>query len=60
MQNEEIKKKWEQILIEKYGGLSPLCSEEVREKAVKTMTENNLVPTSSQQVKIFNKLQNLY
>lgn len=60
MQNEEVKKNWEKTLMEKYGGLSPLCSEEVREKAAKTMSENNLVPTSSQQIKIFNNLQNLY
>lgn len=60
MQNEEVKKKWEKTLTEKYGGLSPLCSEEVREKAAKTMIENNLVATSSQQIKIFNKLQDLY
>lgn len=60
MKNKEIKKKWENILLDKYGGLSPFCSEEVRGKAQKTMCENNLIATSSQQKQILTSLQELF
>lgn len=60
MHNKEVKDKWIKVINNKYGGNSPLCDEEIRSKAINTINELGNIPTSSQQVSIFNLLKQNY
>ena len=60
MKNAEFKQKWTDAMIEKFGGPSPLCDEKIKEKAEATFCKNRQVPTSEQQLKVYDLLQELY
>lgn len=52
--SDEIRKKTEATNLERYGYITPLQSEEVKEKIVDTCYKNGTVPTSKQQLYLFN------
>lgn len=60
MKIKEIKEKFLKTVNEKYGGNSPLCDKKVLEKAKNTLYEENLIPVSSQQKKVYEILKELY
>ena len=60
MNNPLIKDIFLTTVNEKYGGNSPLCSPDVYEKAQKTLKEKGDIPTSSQQLELFETLKLLY
>lgn len=51
--NEKIKNKIKNTCLEKYGYDNPLKSKEIQEKAKNTLKKHGKIPTSSQQIKIF-------
>lgn len=58
--SEKIKKKIKKTNIEKYGVENPMQSPEIRQKAADTLASNGSVPTSTQQLKVFELCQELY
>lgn len=58
--SEEIKDKRKETLLKNYGVEYPLQSKEIQQRAINTLCENNSIATSSQQIKIFNSLQQEY
>lgn len=56
----EIRARTEATCLEKYGCKSSLGNAEVREKIVKTLKENGVVPTSSQQLQLQAMLKDMY
>lgn len=60
LHNEEIKAKYQAERMEKHGVIHNMQIPEVREKAMQTLSENGNVPTSSQQLKIYDMLCSEY
>lgn len=60
MQSDVVKEKSKQTCIEKYGTPYPLQSKEIQQKVINTLTLNNNVPTSKQQIIIYNMLVEKY
>lgn len=47
LHNKEVYLKWEKQMVKNFGGLSPMCDKDVREKALDSLYKNNKIPTSS-------------
>lgn len=47
LHNKEVYLKWEKQMVKNFGGLSPMCDKNVREKALDSLYKNNKIPTSS-------------
>lgn len=60
LQNEEIHKKANDVCIEKYGVACVFKSDEIKEKIRQTLYSNGTCPTSSQQLKIYHMLKDIY
>lgn len=60
LQSLEIKEKMEQTCLERYNTRYPMQNEEVASKARKTLTENNNIPTSVQQLKVFELIKEMF
>lgn len=60
LQNEEIKNKARDTCFERYGVFSAMQNKKIKEKANLTLYNNNAVPTSKQQLQIFNMVQELF
>lgn len=60
LHNKEVYLKWEKQMVKNFGGLSPMCDKNVREKALDSLYKNNKIPTSSQQNKIYEMLKEHY
>jgi hypothetical protein len=60
MQSQIIQEKSKQTCLKKYGVEYSLQSEEVRSKGMKKMSENGIVPTSSQQLNIYDAMKKKY
>lgn len=60
LQSSEIKEKMEQTCLERYDTRYPMQNEEVASKARKTLTENNNIPTSVQQLKVFEIIKEMF
>lgn len=55
----ELLEKRKKTNLERYGVENPLQNDEIRAKALKTLTKNNSVPTSKQQLQLYDLLSNL-
>ena len=55
-----VKEKVKQTNLERFGVERPAQSVEIREKMFKTMSDNNNIPISSMQIKLFNLLDEIY
>lgn len=60
LQLQEIRAKVEETCMKKYGARSALGNEEIRNKIVSTLTSRGKVPTSSQQIALYNLLKEAY
>ena len=58
--SDEIKIKKTETTMRNYGVQHPLQSKEIQQRAINTLCKNNTVPTSSQQIEIFNILRQEY
>lgn len=59
-QTEEYREKFRQTSLLKYGCEHPNQNPTIKAKAIKTLTENGVVPTSSQQIQIHKMVQKKY
>lgn len=59
-QNKEIRQKAELTNIERYGVKNPNQNPDIKAKAMQTMCEKNAVPTSSQQIQLYEIIKNRY
>ena len=55
-----IREKMHKTNIERYGGISPFCSEDVKLKCRESMYKNSTVSTSTQQIEIYNIIKSEY
>lgn len=59
-QSPEVKEKRKQTCLDRYGVECPMLSDASREKALWSLYQNGTVPTSSQQLCIYDMLKNYY
>ncbi len=60
LQSEELREKAKQTWLNNLGVDNPLKSKEVREKGLKTLLEKGSIPTSKQQIQVFELCQTLF
>ena len=58
--SDDIKNKKMKTTYKNYGVYQPLQSKEIQQKAINTLCKNDNVPTSSQQIELYNILKDLY
>ena len=56
----EVSDKIAKTNMEKYGGISPMCSNEVQQKAHETMYKNGTCATSQKQIELNNMIKDVY
>lgn len=60
MQVPEFLQKAQNTNLKKYGNICSACNQEIKNKQMQTMLKNNTVPTSSQQIEVYNILKKHY
>lgn len=60
MQNNDVRKRAELTNIERYGVKNPMQNIQIKTKSLLTLCENNNIPTSSQQLKLYEIIKTKY
>ncbi|MDY8021275.1 DUF559 domain-containing protein [Paenibacillus polymyxa] len=60
LQNKDVREKIRKTIVQRYGCDNPLKNEDIQKKQMQTLMKNGNVPTSSQQMKIFEMLSKDY
>ncbi|MHB0943242.1 DUF7487 domain-containing protein [Paenibacillus sp. ALE1] len=60
LQNKEVREKIRKTIVERYGCSNPLQNKDIQKKQMATLMKNGNIPTSSQQIKIFEMLNEDY